>query len=293
MNKPSLHLIGGPTASGKTALALELARRTRGLIINADAMQVYAGLPLLTAQPTFEEKKICPHKLFEIFDPSERSSVGTWLELAQDAICQAVKMDYTPIVVGGSGLYFRALTEGLADIPPIPEEIRAEAISLYDERGSETFRAALAIMDKESSEKIKPNDKQRLIRAYEVVKYTGKPLQRWQEEMAGHNPLASRFTIHRHLLMPEREVLYALCDARFLRMIENGAIEEVRNFLKRKLDPNLPAMKVLGFREIAAYVRRELSLDEAVLKAQQFTRNYAKRQMTWFRNQWEERESAS
>ena len=229
---PLLHLIGGPTASGKTARALELAQREGGVIINADAMQVYAGLPLLTAQPTRQEKAAAPHKLFEIFQPLEKSSAGRWLGLARAEIAAAVKEGQTPIVVGGTGLYFESLLGGLADIPPIPDGVRQAALALYEAEGHDAFRAMLAKLDAVSAARIKPNDRQRLIRAYEVASHTGKPLGVWQEEGRAH-VIDKDFTVHRHLLMPDRAALYAACDARFLRMVEHGALEEVRGLLEK------------------------------------------------------------
>ncbi|HAX92126.1 MAG TPA: tRNA (adenosine(37)-N6)-dimethylallyltransferase MiaA [Rhodospirillaceae bacterium] len=287
MSKPPLYFIGGPTASGKTAAALALARPHSGVIINADAMQVYRGLPLLTALPSPEEKAEIPHALFEVFDAAERSSAGRWLTLARVAIEETVQAGRTPIVVGGTGMYFGALLGNLAEIPSIPDEVRASATALYDERGHEAFRALLAQRDPESATRIELNDRQRLIRAYEVVSYTGKTLGQWQAASAAHS-IEKDFTVHRQLLMPDRAELYARCDARFLRMMELGALEEVRGLAARHLDADLPAMKILGVPELAAHLRGEISLAEAIAKAQQSTRNYAKRQMTWFRNQWGE-----
>jgi tRNA dimethylallyltransferase len=284
MTKPVLHLIAGPTASGKSALALDIARRERGTIINADAMQVYAGLPVLTAQPEPQDKKEIPHELYEVFDPAERSSAGKWRTLAEDVIRRAVESGRTPILVGGTGLYFKALLEGMADIPDIPETVREESRRLYAELGSEAFRAELAKRDPESAERLKPNDKQRLIRAYEVAKHTGKPIGYWQSASSSRTG-AEQCVFRPRLLMPPREELYAACDRRFLAMMERGAVDEVRDLLARKLDPDLPAMKILGVRELAAMLRGEMPRDDAVAKAQQATRNYAKRQMTWFRNQ--------
>ncbi len=287
----NIHLIGGPTASGKTALALDIARRENGVIINADAMQVYADLPLLTAQPTAAEKAEIPHELFEVFAPSEKSSAGRWLSLAEAAIVRAVQAGKTPIVVGGTGLYFSALLGGLADIPPIPSAIHEDAVALYDKEGHDSFREKLSALDPESAAKIKPNDRQRLIRAYEVAAHTGKTLGEWQKESIRHSAFSIQgHSIKRHLLLPEREKLYAMCDARFLRMIEQGALEEVRALLAQRLDPDLPSMKILGVRELAAHLRGEITLQEAIQKAQQFTRNYAKRQVTWFKNQWKDAE---
>lgn len=283
--KPNIHFIGGPTASGKTAKALEIAHMQPTVVINADSMQVYKGLPLLTAQPTDVEKTRCLHKLFEALDPSERCSVGRWLEMAEAALVQAEEEDLTPIIVGGTGLYFRALEDGLADMPEIPLEVRNQAAVLYDEIGHDAFRVKLSTLDPSSAQKIEKNDRQRLLRAYEVVAHTGKKLGDWQKRQET-GAFANHFTIHRHVLLPDREELYARCDARFLQMVEDGALDEVNALIGRKLDPELPAMKILGVRELAAHLRGEMLLGDAIAKAQQLTRNYAKRQMTWFRNQW-------
>ncbi|MGE4351791.1 MAG: tRNA (adenosine(37)-N6)-dimethylallyltransferase MiaA [Bdellovibrionales bacterium] len=317
MSNPPLYLIGGPTASGKTAAALELAAKEGGAIINTDAMQVYRGLPLLTAQPSAAQKAACPHFLFEIFGPEERSSAGRWLALARDAIAQARAQDHTPILVGGTGLYFASLLGELADIPSIPDEVRAAALSFYNKVGHDAFRAELAKSDPDSAARIKRNDRQRLIRSYEVVQHTGKPITYWQAQGRAAS-VENSFTVHRRLLMPEREALYAACDARFLKMMEAGALEEVKALLplfdsrfelqeparSRPLagrvreggeeglssfplpQDSLPALKILGVPELAAHLRGDLSLDEAVARAQQSTRNYAKRQVTWFRHQW-------
>jgi len=283
MKQRKIILIAGPTGAGKSALALELAGKTEGIVINADAMQVYRGLPILTNQPTPAEQKKAPHCLYAVLDPSERSSAGKWLGLAHAAIDMALERDRTPILVGGTGLYFRALLGGLADIPAVPEDIRARAQKLYEELGEEKFRRELAKRDAESAARLMRNDKQRLVRAYEVALHTGKPIGYWQTESASSRVAAA---FDAHLLMPTREEIYAACDARFLKMIERGAVGEVAAFLKRKLDPDLPAMKTIGVREIGVYMSGKMTLREATIKAQQATRNYAKRQMTWFRNQW-------
>ncbi len=284
--RPALYLIGGPTASGKTAAALDLAAQVNGVIINADAMQVYKGLPILTAQPAPEEQAKAPHSLFAIIEPSERFSVGHWLVLARKEIDQATQNGKTPILVGGTGLYFSALLGGLAEIPTIPQAEHEEAVSLYNHLEHDAFRAELAVLDPISASQIKPNDRQRLIRAYEVVRSTGAPLSHWHDKGKATS-IEHTHTVHRHLLLPDRKKLYTACDARFLRMVEHGALDEVKAILSLKLDPDLPAMKILGVPELAAYLRGELSREEAITKAQQATRNYAKRQMTWFRNQWD------
>jgi tRNA dimethylallyltransferase len=284
MKQRKIILIAGPTGAGKSALALELAGKTYGLIINADAMQIYSGLPILTNQPDAAEQKKAPHRLYAALDPSEGSSVGKWLGLAKVVIEEAVATGQTPILVGGTGLYFKALLGGLADIPPVPDEVRGQVKALYEELGEEKFRFELAKLDSDSAAKLARNDRQRLVRAYEVALHTKKPIGFWQKKKAAD--FMDDFAIAPHLLMPAREKVYAACDRRFGDMIRHGALEEARAFLKRGLDPALPAMKTIGLREIGAHLKGEIVLDEAIAKAQQATRNYAKRQMTWFRNQW-------
>ena len=284
MIQPKLIIIAGPTASGKSALALDLARRCRGEIINADAMQIYSGLPILTAQPDERTRSEIPHTLYGALDPSTRSSAGNWRTLAANAIKAAAAADRSPILVGGTGLYFRALLGGLADIPPISNEAHLKTQMLYDESGEDKFRQLLAKLDPESASRIAPHDRQRLIRAYEVAFYTGKPLGHWHEKNIPDT--LCDFKIEPHLLMPPRAELYAACDKRFESMIERGAIDEARSFFKRALDPSLPAMKTIGLREIGAHLCGATTLEQAIAKGQQTTRNYAKRQVTWFRNQW-------
>jgi tRNA dimethylallyltransferase len=285
MSAQPIILIGGPTASGKSALAMRLARARNGSIINADAMQVYAGLPLLTAQPEAADRAEIPHLLYEVTDAGEASSAGKWLAQAHAAIAEVRAAGRMPILVGGTGMYFNALLGGLADIPQIPGAARDEAERLYAEWGEEKFRHQLSLRDSESAARIERNDRQRLIRAYEVVTHTGQSLGEWQKAGAARAK-AQRFDPEFHLLLPPREKLYADCDRRFAAMIERGAVEEVKALMNRNLSPTLPAMKILGVREIASFLEGKTSLDEAIAKAQQMTRNYAKRQMTWFRNQW-------
>jgi tRNA dimethylallyltransferase len=284
MAKQKIILVAGPTASGKSARAMELARQIGGTIINADAMQVYAGLPILSAQPGRSDLDSIPHKLYGTMDPAEASSVGRWLELAGKAIDETVAEGRIPILTGGTGLYFQAWLGGLADIPDIPASVREDAEKLYAEIGEEDFRKKLANLDVGSAGKLAKNDRQRLIRAYEVAIHTGRPISEWQKETKSN--VHETFMIKAYCLLPEREALYADCDARFENMIRLGAIEEAKEFLKRGLDPELPAMKTLGLREITSYLGGEIKLEDAISKARQMTRNYAKRQMTWFRNQW-------
>jgi tRNA dimethylallyltransferase len=320
-------ILVGPTASGKSARAMELARAHKGSIINADAMQIYAGLPLLTAQPAPQDRAEIPHLLYEVTDAVEASSAGKWLAQAQTAIQQVLAEGRTPILVGGTGLYFEALRGGLAHIPAIPDAVRTKVENLYAEWGEEKFRTELAKYDAHSAARIARNDRQRLIRAYEVAIHTGKPLGEWHKRSSPPPPLAgggwgvgafhknenlgtpldlmpppptparegrgsqynhANFKFETHLLLPPREELYANCDKRFLAMIDQGAIDEVKKLLARNLSTSLPAMKIIGVREIAGYLNGEMNRDDAIAKAQQMTRNYAKRQMTWFRNQWKD-----
>jgi tRNA dimethylallyltransferase len=307
MSQEKMILIAGPTASGKSAFALDLARRHDGVIINADAMQVYEGLPVLTAQPSAEDRMSSPHELYGCINPEENFSAGKWVTRAHESIRRTLRDKRLPIVVGGTGLYFRALLGGLAEIPPIPDQVRDDAQNLYDDIGEEKFRAALRKLDPLTAEKLARNDRQRLIRAYEVAKHTGKALGEWHALSASKVKFPSRLregndakgvmgvggelavsgtlTIEPHLILPPRDQLYAACDKRFTYMIEQGAVDEVRAFLQRGLNPILPAMKTIGVREIGAYLAGAWTLDEAITKAQQMTRNYAKRQLTWFRNQ--------
>ncbi|MBV8060681.1 MAG: tRNA (adenosine(37)-N6)-dimethylallyltransferase MiaA [Alphaproteobacteria bacterium] len=296
MSLAKIILVAGPTASGKSAFAAAMAARTGGVIINTDALQIYAGLPLLSAQPTPEQRAMAPHKLYGTTDASERSSAGKWLRQAQAAIAECLQAGQTPIMVGGTGLYFQSLLGGLAEIPNIPEAAHEEAHRLYMEIGEGAFRQKLASLDAESASRIAPNDRQRLTRAYEVAIHTGKPLSAWHRASVGADlgagsitlPYAGHVTVavERHLIMPERDILYQQCNQRFHVMLEQGALREVEGILPRHLDDTLPAMKTIGVRELADYLSGNCSLEAAISNAQQATRNYAKRQMTWFRNQW-------
>lgn len=279
-------IIGGPTASGKSHLAQLVAQNRAGVIINADSQQVYADLRILTARPSPEEEAQTPHRLFGVLPGSERCSAARWAELVKEAIDDTLAQGKLPIVVGGTGLYLRTLMEGIAPIPEIPAEVRAEAASLYDEIGGDAFKVTLKTEDPVLGEKLEPGDRQRLIRAWEVVRHTGRPLSDWQQEPA--TPLYPTEMFRAFKLVPVREALYAKCDERFGQMLDMGASEEVQALLTKQYDPSLPVMKVIGVPELAAYLRGEMTREEAMAKAQQATRNYAKRQLTWFRHQMKE-----
>jgi tRNA dimethylallyltransferase len=277
---PPVVIIAGPTASGKSAVALVLAEAFGGTVINADALQLYRDLPILTAWPDSGARARVPHRLYGVLDAAERGSAGRWREAALAEISASHNAGRLPIVVGGTGLYLRALRDGLAAIPPVPPEIRAEVLALYEALGGEAFRAALAHLDPETASHLPPGDRQRLTRAFEVVRATGMPIGFWQRRETEKAP----YRFASILLMPSRAALYAACDTRFLQMIEAGALEEAAALMARDLSPDLPAMKAVGLPELRRHLRGKLPLDEAILLAQRQTRRYAKRQMTWFRH---------
>jgi tRNA dimethylallyltransferase len=274
-------LIAGPTASGKSGLALALAEATGAEIVNADSMQVYADLRVLTARPGPDELARAPHRLDGVADGAEAWSVGRWLRAATQVLAEIAARGRLAIVVGGTGLYFRALTRGLADIPPVPEESRAAAEAEYHAEGEGAFRMRLAVLDPAAAARIAPGDRQRLVRAMAVARATGRALSDWQA--GGETPALDNW---RGLVLdPPRAALYARCDARLAAMVEEGALDEVAALMTRGLDPALPVMKALGVPEFAGHLRGEASLEEALAAARQATRRYAKRQTTWFRNQ--------
>lgn len=280
--EPRIWLIGGPTASGKTALALRLARERGGEIVNADSMQLYSDLRVLTARPTPEEEAQAPHHLFGLADAGEAWSVGRWLRAALPVLDDIAARGLEAIVVGGTGLYFRALTQGLAQAPDVPPDIRAAAAADFDVLGEAAFRERLGRVDPAAAARIAPGDRQRLTRAWEVWRASGEALSDLQ---ARTEPTLAAGRWRGVVIDPPRHALYARCDARLATMFEGGAIEEVDRLLARGLDPDLPAIKALGLREIAAWRRGETSREAALATAQQETRRYAKRQATWFRNQ--------
>jgi tRNA dimethylallyltransferase len=275
-------LIAGPTASGKSALALRLAATTGAEIINADSMQLYADLRVLTARPSLEAETRARHHLYGVADAAETWSVGAWLRAATKALAEIAAQGRPAIVVGGTGLYFSALTQGLAEVPAIPDDIRADVRERLERLGEDAFRQALALADPEAAARISPGDRQRLARAMEVATATGRSLTDWQ---ASTTPPLAPDAYRALVLDPPRDALYARCDARLGAMAAEGGLEEVAALIARRLDPELPAMKALGVREFARHLTGELTLDQALGLARQETRRYAKRQITWFRNQ--------
>ena len=278
-------IIAGPTAGGKSGAALDAAREFAGTVINADSMQVYRELHILSARPSADDETRAPHRLYGVLPASDRCSAGRWLELVVPEIKQAWAEGRLPIITGGTGLYIKALLEGLSPIPDIPPQYRTEAEKLLTDLGGETFKKKLAELDPSSAANLPAGDRQRLIRAYEVVRATGKPLSQWQggEDTA---PLVDA-EFQTIVLMPPREALYAAIDARFDQMIEGGALEEAKTLHDLDLDPGLPAMKAVGVPQLGRYLQGQQTLETACDDAKRASRNLAKRQMTWFRNQIE------
>jgi tRNA dimethylallyltransferase len=276
-------LIAGPTASGKSALALSLARKTGGIIVNADSMQVYRDLKVITARPTADEEALAPHRLYGHVDAGVNFSAGAWVADAAKALAEARAEHRLPIFVGGSGLYFKALTRGLSAVPPIPAEIRKAVRARLERDGVEALNAELARRDPVSAERLKPRDRTRIARALEVIEATGRSLSDWHRE--GLPPLLPAGTYRALFLAPDREALYARIDARFEAMLNAGALEEVAALAARKLDSLLPAMKAHGVPALIAHLAGKLTLEEASEVGRADTRHYAKRQFTWFRHQ--------
>jgi tRNA dimethylallyltransferase len=273
-------LIAGPTASGKSQLALALAEAIGGAIVNADSMQVYREARILTARPSDDEMRRVPHLLYGHVGVEEPYSVGRYQADAGQALAEVRHAGRVPIFVGGTGMYFAVLTEGLANIPPVAADLRAAVEAMRAEIGADAFHAELAARDAESAARLRPGDTQRTVRAYAVLEATGRPLSQWQQETA--RPVLAGLALARIVLAPPRDVLYARCDARFEKMLEQGALAEAASLAG--LRSSLPAAKLLGLRELLAAEEGRLSLDEAKAAAQQASRRYAKRQLTWFRH---------
>ena len=282
MTRPLITLLAGPTASGKSALALAWARRTGGLIVNADSQQLYADLRVLTARPSAADEAEAEHALYGVADGAEAWSVGRWARAALPLLQRCAADGRPAIVVGGTGLYFNALTAGLAEIPDPGPTARAEAAALFDREGERAVRSALLAGDPAAERRIAPRDRQRLVRALAVLNGTGRALSAWR---ADTRPLLAPGSWRGWVLQPARDRLYAACDRRVGWMLENGALREVEALLARKLSPDLPVMKAIGVPELAEVVRGSSDPNLAADRMRQATRNFAKRQMTWFRNQ--------
>ena len=276
-------LIAGPTASGKSALALALAQKNGGVVINANSMQVYRDLRIITARPTPEEEARAPHRLYGHVDAAVNFSAGSWVTDAAKVLAEAREQNALPIFVGGSGLYFKALTRGLSAVPPIPPQIREGVRARLERDGIEALHAELGKRDPASAERLKPRDRTRIARALEVVEATGRSLTDWHSD--GLPPLLPPGAFSALFLEPEREALYARIDARFDAMLKEGALAEVAALAVRRLDPLLPAMKAHGVPALIRHLEGEITLEEAAAIGRADTRHYAKRQFTWFRHQ--------
>jgi len=275
--------MAGPTASGKSALALALAAKLGGAIVNADSMQVYRDLRIITARPTAAEERRMPHLLYGHVDAAENYSVGRWRQEAEAVLASLRRESRAAIVVGGTGLYFSVLTRGLAAVPPIPAEIRADIRARLGSEGSAALHAELERRDPGAAARLKPGDRARVTRALEVVLATGRSLTDWHgEEMPAAIDPAAAVKI---FLMPERDELLRRIDARFDAMMAGGALDEVRALAARDLSPELPAMKAHGVPWLIRHLKGAISLAEAAEGAKRDTRQYTKRQATWFRNQ--------
>lgn len=275
-------LIAGPTASGKSRLALDMARRTGGVIINADSMQVYSGLRVLTARPDDDDLNAAPHLLYGHVDPSVAYSTGHWLR--DVAALDEELAGRTAIFVGGTGLYFRALTEGLSAMPEVPDEIRMRWRARLEEEGPSQLHRELMDIDPKAATALQPTDGQRIVRALEVMEASRRSILEWQAQKGV--PLVEAGGSERLIVTLDRDLLRERINARFDTMIGLGALEEVRVLRAGQLDPALPAMRAIGVPELSAYLDGQISLSEAVESAKAATRQYAKRQLTWFRNQF-------
>jgi tRNA dimethylallyltransferase len=276
-------LIAGPTASGKSALALALARRFGGAVINADSQQVYRDWRILSARPTPADEAQAPHFLYGHVALDARYSVGAWLREITDVLAQCRARALTPIITGGTGLYFKALTQGLAPIPPIPSGIRAEGEAQLEYLGLARFAAQLAEHDPETAASLDRANPVRLLRAWEVLRTTGTGLAEWRRRTGP--PLLPLDQTTAFTLTPPRDWLHARCGTRFDAMLEQGVLDEVTRVMALGLDPTLPGMKAVGAPELMAHLTGDLSLAEAATRAKTATRRYAKRQLTWARNQ--------
>jgi tRNA dimethylallyltransferase len=276
-------LIAGPTASGKSALALELAARMNGVVINADSMQVYRDLRVLTARPSDEEMNRAPHRLYGHIGAEEIYSAGRWLREAEQEIAAARKAEKTAIVIGGTGLYFSALLKGLSAVPEVSAQVRSQVRGLGEEKDNEALHAMLAARDPRTAAAVRVSDRQRILRALEVVEATGRGLADWREEPGV--PVLNSGDYRAIFLETDRETLGRRIDARFDKMLAEGALEEVKALHARNLDPRMPAMKAHGVPWLTRYLNGEMPLDAAAEQGKRDTRQYAKRQETWFRNQ--------
>jgi tRNA dimethylallyltransferase len=280
---PHAVVVAGPTASGKSGLALALAEKLRGVVINADSIQCYRDLPILTARPSAADELRASHRLYGELGPRDQTSAATWAGQAAMELAKAADAGQVPILVGGTGLYLMALMDGLSDIPPINDDIRAEARDLTARMGPSYMHRMLSERDPETAARLSVGDPQRIARAWEVLEATGQTMSWWQKQPKRPATDASFCSI---LLMPERDLLYDACNRRFDAMMAAGAVDQVRALLDAGIDDQAPVMRALGARELAAYILGGSTIQAATETARAATRHYAKRQTTWFRNQF-------
>lgn len=282
MSENKVIVIAGPTASGKSKLAIDIALDLNGVVINADSMQVYKDIPIITAAPTSEDKELVPHFLYEIYDPSFRGNVALWLDAAAIEIKSAWDQGKMPVVVGGTGLYIESLLKGVTPIPETPFEIQKKVQNIIDKEGAPYLHQKLQEIDPDSAKRLAPNDASRIKRAYEVFLSTNQSIAEWRKlPLIQKLPEANFFTIK---ICPSVEELDKLSFLRFDKMVEMGCIDEVQKLYKRKLSPSLPAMKALGVPELLEYLSGKTNVYQAVQNAKLHTRQYCKRQRTWFKN---------
>ncbi len=278
-------IICGPTGAGKSSLALNLAEKFEGVIINADSVQIYREIKILSGRPTSDDYRKAPHRLYGIMSIFKPCTLGIWRKMALETIKECELSGRLPIICGGTGLYIKFLLNELSAIPEISPSIKLEAREKLKELGNENFRELLSKNDPASASRIKSGDTNRLLRAWEVFTATTKPLSYWHKKS---RKAGSQHKFFKVCLMPERKALYSICDQRFLEFVEQGAVEEARAFDFITASPELPASKTLGLLELIKYAKGELELSDAVEQAQRTTRRYAKRQLTWFRHQLDE-----
>lgn len=283
-----IEIIAGPTASGKSEAAASRAEQVGGVVINADSMQIFNALPLLTAQPCAQDQARAPHRLYGTVDPSEHCSAGHWRRMAIKEIESALSEGKQPIICGGTGLYIKALMEGLSPMPKVPDSIRAQAMQRLNAIGSAALNDELIARDPLMKDRFHPNHSARIVRAWEVLEATGKSLAAWQADPLESPP--AEWTFHLTVLRPDRQTLYDRCNARFVKMMETGALDEVLAFKNRCESDEIPEKALirnaLGFKPLCAYLDGTLTQEDAIAQSQQDTRRYAKRQTTWFSNQF-------
>jgi tRNA dimethylallyltransferase len=280
----SVIVIAGPTACGKSTLAMDLAEKYKGCIINADSLQVYKDLTILTARPSSEDLSTAPHKLYGIIDSEERFSVARWRDMALHEIDCAIKNDMQPIIVGGTGLYLQALMHGISAVPTIPQEIFQQILDDLEQKGLDYLYDSLSKEDPVMAHKLHPNNSQRIIRALSVIRATGKSLSTWHQQ---DKDSGIDITFLKLLILPDREELNHLADARFDLMMAKGAVQEVQKLMEKGYPRNSPIFKALGVAQLMAHLENTITLDEAIGLTKIATRQYIKRQFTWFRHQFE------